>query len=399
MKSEYDVVVVGGSVSGLVTARESASRGARTVVLEEDLEVGQPEKCAGMVSIRGLMEVGIPLRSRMVRASVEKAFVHSPSGLVFEIDARRQGVIVLDRSELDVVLAHQACKKGAVLEVGRRVTSVREENGIVRVGLEDGEIASRFVVDASGVSSTVFKNRARVLPAALFEVYAPWVEDDSVHVYLDQIVTPGFFRWVIPAGDGCAKVGAAGRGINPGRVVKEFLDARGGAEILKKVSAPIVVGGLPRSFIRQRIAGVGDAVAQCKPTTGGGIYTGGVGGLFGGRWAAEAALDDNVSALNEYDHDWRVRLEREFQLMALARRFFEEVVNKDFDTLLKVVSERNLLEQISGTVDFDHHSLAFTKLLGVMGVLQMAGLILSNEMKRLLHSMSGREKGEGGPGT
>ena len=37
----YDVIVVGGSVSGLLAAREAAAGGLTVAVLEEDSEVGE----------------------------------------------------------------------------------------------------------------------------------------------------------------------------------------------------------------------------------------------------------------------------------------------------------------------------------------------------------------------
>jgi len=46
----YDVLIAGGSVAGLTTARECSSKGNSTIVIEEDHEIGTPEHCGGMVS-------------------------------------------------------------------------------------------------------------------------------------------------------------------------------------------------------------------------------------------------------------------------------------------------------------------------------------------------------------
>ena len=55
----YDVVVGGGSIAGLLTAREISSKGFSVLVIEEDYEIGTPEHCGGLVSIAGLEELGI----------------------------------------------------------------------------------------------------------------------------------------------------------------------------------------------------------------------------------------------------------------------------------------------------------------------------------------------------
>ena len=45
----YDAVVAGGSISGLLAAREIAKNGYSVLVLEEGFEVGSPEHCGGLV--------------------------------------------------------------------------------------------------------------------------------------------------------------------------------------------------------------------------------------------------------------------------------------------------------------------------------------------------------------
>ena len=41
----FDVVIAGGSVAGLLCAREISSEGFSVLVIEEDYEIGTPEPC------------------------------------------------------------------------------------------------------------------------------------------------------------------------------------------------------------------------------------------------------------------------------------------------------------------------------------------------------------------
>ena len=43
----------GGSVAGLGFAAEASKRGLSVLVLEEDKEIGEPEKCDGLVTPEG----------------------------------------------------------------------------------------------------------------------------------------------------------------------------------------------------------------------------------------------------------------------------------------------------------------------------------------------------------
>ena len=40
------------------------------------------------------------------------------------------------------------------------------------------------------------------------------ISDDTVELFFNQEVTPGFFVWLIPSGDGLAKLGCGGNIIN-----------------------------------------------------------------------------------------------------------------------------------------------------------------------------------------
>ena len=95
-----DVVIAGGSVAGLLCAREVASKGYSVTVIEEDYEIGTPEHCGGLVSLSGLEELGIiPFRNTFDHF-IESANIKSPNGNNFTIDSKKQKVIEISRREL-----------------------------------------------------------------------------------------------------------------------------------------------------------------------------------------------------------------------------------------------------------------------------------------------------------
>ncbi len=376
---DYDVVVAGGSVAGLLCAREIAARGHRVLVIEEDYEIGTPEHCGGLVSIPAIDDLGIiPVRSTLDN-KIRSARMVSPSGKDFVLDARPQQVIVLDRREFDKQIAHQAKVNGAEIRVR---TSLREitNNGI---RTSDGELKCKIIVDARGVSSLINKDRTGTLQSAQYEVYADWIDKERVEVYLDQEKYPGFFAWIIPTRHDEAKVGVAGRGINSAQVLEDFLRQKGRYSTVRKIFAPIWIKGPIKEFVNKNIVTVGDAAGQAKPTTAGGIYTSGLGGILAGKAISRYLETNNVAALQEYQKEWTDKFGKEFEHMLLARTLLERLDNKSIDQLFDSITP-DVLNEISKEGSFDFHTISVAKILGVKGSVKAVQAILGNELRRLL---------------
>ena len=78
---EYDVVIAGGSISGLMSAREIAKKGHSVLVLEEGFEIGTPDHCGGLVSKSALDELGIEPTRKTFDSTINSALIYAPNGL------------------------------------------------------------------------------------------------------------------------------------------------------------------------------------------------------------------------------------------------------------------------------------------------------------------------------
>lgn len=376
---DYDVVIAGGSVAGLFCAREIAANGHSVLVAEEDYEIGTPEHCGGLVSTTGLNELGIIPRQKTFEHHIEQAEIFSPSGKSFVINSSKQKVIEINRRELDKQIAHQAQKSGAEIKVKTSFLE-KTKNGIKT---SEGKVDCKVIVDARGVSSLIHKDRTGILSSAQYEVYASWIKKGKVEVYIDQEKYPGFFAWVIPSSEGIGKVGVAGRGINVSESINEFLLKKGNHSIIRKIFAPIWIKGPIEKFVTENVVTVGDAAGQAKPTTAGGIYSCGMGGIFAGRAISKFLETNNKSHLDEYQKNWEERFGKEFEKQLLARRLLEKLDNKSINKLFESVTPE-ILDEISQKEDFDFHTSSIIKLLGIKRSLSTAQSIISGEIKRLL---------------
>jgi digeranylgeranylglycerophospholipid reductase len=381
--SNYDVLVAGGSVAGLLTARELASRGISVVVVEEHHEIGTPEHCGGMVSAQGLNKLGIMPDSNVFQNFITKTIITSPSSRV-ELNSEHQNVVVIDRRALDKQIAHQAQRAGAAIRTGcifKSIGSDGAERFIAKT--TDGDISCLYFVDARGIASLASSGRENFLPSAQFEIYASWIKDDIVQVTFDSDLYPGFFAWIIPTGQGIGKVGVAGRGINVSTALKHFVESRGERySTIRKIFAPIWIGGAIDSFVTGKTILVGDAAGQTKPSTAGGIYSCGIAGILAGRAIAETIKLNEDSALKVYEQEWRNLFQNEFRKMTMARKVLERLDNKALDEIINSLTEHKLREIIEST-DFDYHSNVLSLLLGSGVGVKLTRALLGNEFRKL----------------
>ena len=381
----YDVLIAGGSVAGLTTARECSSNGNSTIVIEEDHEIGTPEHCGGMVSLSGLQKLGLMLDSNNFQNAVPMARIRSKSAS-FELSAEKQNVIVVDRRGLDKQIAKQAEDAGAQIRTRCTFKSIAKKESKYTIKTSDGEIECKYFVDAKGLGSLKDASQNGILASAQFEVYAKWIEGKTVEIFFDSDKYPGFFMWIIPMGDGRGKIGVAGKGINTSVALHEFIRSKGEKySIIRKIFAPIWIGGPRSQFVFDRTLIVGDAAGQTKPTTAGGIFSCGMGGVLAGQAISNAIEKNDDTLLYEYEKSWKSMFQKEFQSMLLARKVLERLDNKAIDDIFSSLSKKAITD-VSNFSDFDFHSSALSLFLKTKIATNLTKILIGNEFRRVFGS-------------
>jgi len=185
----------------------------------------------------------------------------------------------------------------------------------------DGEthrFETRLVAGCDGPVSRVRREVGLPEPAEKLHGVLAFDETPDYGDFVDvHLTVPRFFAWRIPRGDAGVEYGLAAP---PGTDVSERFDRLTdayGAETTHRCSGAIPIGP-PDRVTSDRVFLVGDAAAQTKPFTGGGILY----GMTAADHAVDAVDPDDPSTLDAYERAWRDDLRREIRLGHLIRRAY-----------------------------------------------------------------------------
>ena len=332
------VAVIGGSAAGLFTATLLARGGAEVRVVER-IEALEPEARTLIVTERMRALLGPAAEGSVVNEI--RRFELFTDGRAATISLQRPDLII-ERRALIQALAEEARGAGAQIDLGRRFRTLAANSNGLRVELERcgdsgrDEIHADAVVGADGAASGVARAAGweplETVPLLQAIVALPKdMAADTARVWFVPQDTP-YFYWLIPESPTRGALGVIGEsGGETRRCLEEFL-AKRGFEALEFQGAriPVYRRWVPveRRVGKGSVFLVGDAAAQVKVSTVGGIVT----GFRGALGVAEAILNGGGSPELR-----SLRRELDFHLM--VRRSLHGFQQSDYSYLVDLLND------------------------------------------------------------
>lgn len=321
----YDFVVVGAGPAGSRFSRQAAHAGFDVLVLERGT-VGSPLACSGHVSTDLWKFTPDGARETLLQNRIYGARFHvdGPNSAAYPFYKDDEISNVIDRVELDRLLADAAREAGADLREHHSVTTVEEHADHVRVTAQtpDGveTYRARMVAGCDGPVSRVRRELGLPEPTEKLQGVLGFTRENDDGNFVDvHLIAPTFFAWRIPRGEAGVEYGlAAPPGSNPSaRALFEEFTQGYGVETTDFCAGMIPIG--PASSVTShRGFLIGDAAAQTKPFTGGGILY----GMTAADVAADVIDPEKPETLSEYERGWRTELSTEITLGSWIRRAY-----------------------------------------------------------------------------
>ena len=392
----YDLIVVGGGPTGTTAARYAKLNGInRVLVVEENASIGTPVQCAGLLSAAALRETDTEPDSSFVLNSVKGADVYPPSGELLKIVGKETKAYVVSRKMFDRKLAEKAANVGVDFLMKAKAVGLSETTlsdgkqyrtlEIVHSG-DQKTLYSKIIIAADGVQSRTARFAGlspceKVLTGIQIEANYKSNDADFVEIFIGSKV-PGFFAWTIPTSENVSRIGLAvdpevmkrqRHGDDTLQTAHDYLSALLQnpiiSERLKAGHSDFVVGGIPIGPMKKTYASglmvAGDAAGQCKPISGGGIYTGAIAAKIAAKVAAEAISENDFSEkkMSEYEKRWKKEIGREFDIGMRAHAYRMKLKDNEADDIFRELNDPEILDLITEYGDMDHPSVLIQKLM------------------------------------
>lgn len=345
-QNSEEVVVVGGSAAGLYTAAKVAQGGKPVRVLESKRGL-EPAPRTLIVTDHFRNQLG---------ASANESVLNEIRRFELFTDGRSAQValskpdLIIERAKLIPAVAREAQQAGAKISFDTRFLGLSPNANGVQIQIESGgrreELHAKNVVGADGAASRVARTAgwAPIDTVPLVQTIVRLPKDcpvDTTRVWFVPDDTP-YFYWLIPESAERGALGVIGEdGRDTARCLARFLEKKG-MEPLEWQGAriPVYKRWVP---VKKRLGKgsvylVGDAAAQVKVSTVGGIVT----GFRGAQAVAESILQgrQGKELLN---------LRRELSTHWLLRRTMHNFQQKDYSRLVDLLNAgtRETLSEIT----------------------------------------------------
>jgi flavin-dependent dehydrogenase len=337
-----EIDIIGGSAAGLFAGYLLAREGKKVRLFDAN-DVLNVESRTLITTSRLTEALGFFPREAVVN-QIDRIDLYSPRRAV-SIPMQEPDLVV-ERAAVIRMLARMALNAGVEMRGGCKLTHLEPGDRAVRFTIRDShhdrveEFSSKILIGADGMSSRVAKiaggNGHPTTP--LLQAIVELQKDEragTTKVWFEPEDTP-YFYWSIPQSPTHAAVGFIAEDGKSARAKLERFLARIGLKAVELQSARIPSY---QHFTRpwRRMAGcnvylIGDAAAQVKVTTVGGLVT----GLRGARAAANAILGRG--------HYFRelAALRQELSLHLLIRNVLNRFQGTDYDRLLELLNEKTI---------------------------------------------------------
>ena len=254
------ITIIGAGPIGTYTALKLAKYN-EIIIYEKKKVSGTPIQCTGILT--DSIKEHIKLKKEVIANKINTTRIYAPNNKYAEINFKKPNIIV-HRDLFDQQIANEAEDKGVIIKYN---LEYRDSKIYDRDNNKYSKLDSKYLIGADGPNSMVAKENGFIKNEFLQGAQAVIkIKNENIVDFYPHI---GTYAWAVPEDEQHLRVGVAAT-----KNAKRILDL-----VLKKYKGKIkeIQGGIiplynpQRQIQKNNVLLIGDAAAQIKNTTGGGI--------------------------------------------------------------------------------------------------------------------------------
>ena len=150
----YDIIIIGGNLSGATAAINAAEFGANVALIEKNKQPFFPPHCGEATEeitaqILDLDKIGC------YKNQIKQFNINVSNSKEYTFKLKKHGIFIIDRHFVEKYLLKAAEKKGVDIFIGRRMTNFNPPNEIELDKKE--KLNGKIFIDATGISCQIGK--------------------------------------------------------------------------------------------------------------------------------------------------------------------------------------------------------------------------------------------------
>lgn len=314
----YDIIIIGGNLSGATAAINAAEFGANVALVEKNKKPFFPPRCGEATEeitaqILDLDKIGC-YKNQITQFNIN---VSNSKEYTFKI--KKHGIFIIDRHFVEKYLLKVAEQKGVDIFMGRRMTNFNPPNEIELDKKEN--LYGKIFIDATGISCQIGKrvrNDTDLKPNDIGVCIQSRVEGDFdpsiMKMWYGTPYAPFGYSWLFPKNEKLANIGIGipgGQKLDLSYLLDKYIkhEIKNKFNITHTFHSCVPASKPLEPLTRDNIIFVGDAARLANPIFENGInnavFSGSVAGIISAKY-----IKGDISTLKNYDDLMKDKVKR-----------------------------------------------------------------------------------------
>ena len=348
----YDIIIVGGNLSGTTAAINAANRGIKVALIERHKKPFYPPHCGEAIAdvTANFLEID---KRKCPKNIIKEVKINVSTLNNYTINLSENKIFIIDRNYLENDLLNESKKKNVDLFLGRRMIKFNRPNEII---LDNNErLNGKIIIDASGISCIIGKQiginsklKSRDVGVCIQSRIQSKINSDQMYMWWGEPYAPFGYAWLFPINDNLANIGLGITGdlrLDLNHLLQKYIKnmIKNKYKIIHTFRACEPMYKPLENIVYDNIMFVGDSARLIDSISGAGIQNAVVSGTIAGLTAA-GYIKGELKSLNIYQKLMQNRINKINR--TYKKKCKINTINKYHKTINRLFSTVNIINKI-----------------------------------------------------